>query len=177
MNKYLDSNYSNNNYSSSNNSNSNHSNSNFARESGATGKSINRQSSPYLSSELATPQTRIIAFILDAVLMGALLGVGWFIWFLMIAGRGTTPAHDLMGQVIIDVKTGKPASFGKVFIRECLVKGLLSMVLASMTMFINYIVDGAFLLRDDRRTVHDHLLGTKVVQSHRTALLDKLQSL
>lgn len=128
-------------------------------------------------TELATPQTRAIAFILDAVLMGLLLGVGWFIWFLMIAGRGTTPGHDLMGQVIVDAKSGKPATFGKMFIRECLVKGILSMFLASMTMFINYIVDGAFLFREDRRTLHDHLIGTDVVQSRTTTLLEKLESL
>ena len=169
-----------------NNYTSNYGNShvrNNSYESNSTRETVNPQNAPSWSSslyqlaELATPQTRIIAFILDAVLMAALLGVGWFIWFLMIAGRGTTPGHDLMGQVIVDAKTGKPASFGKIFIRECLIKGLLSMFLASVTMLINYIVDGAFLFRDDRRTVHDHLLGTKVVQSRRTALLDTLQSL
>jgi hypothetical protein len=51
------------------------------------------------------------------------------------------------------------------------------MFLASMTMFINYIVDGAFLFREDRRTIHDHLLGTDVVQSRTTSLLEKLKSL
>ena len=128
-------------------------------------------------SGLATPQTRIVAFILDAVLMGVLLGVGWFIWFIMIAGRGTTPGHDLMGQVIVDRKTGQPASLGKMFIRECLLKGILSMLLASMTMCINYIVNGAFIFREDRRAIHDHLLGTEVVQQRSTLLYEKLESL
>ena len=153
--------------------NSHHS---YSQHSSTERPSTHRASSAYHSG-LATPQTRIVAFILDAVLMGALLGVGWFIWFIMIAGRGTTPGHDLMGQVIVDRKTGQPASLGKMFIRECLLKGILSMFLASMTMCINYIINGAFIFRDDRRTIHDHLLGTEVVQQRSSLLYEKLESL
>jgi uncharacterized RDD family membrane protein YckC len=133
--------------------------------------------SPAPQSGLATPQTRIVAFILDAILMGLLLGIGWFIWFVMIAGRGTTPGHDLMGHVIIDRKTGQPASFGRMLIRECFLKGILSMFLASLTMFINYIIDGAFIFREDRRAIHDYLIGTEVIQERSSALFEKLQSL
>ena len=146
-----------------------------------TGKNYSGQftSTPhtYSRSELATPQTRIIAYILDAVLMAALLGVGWFIWFVMIAGRGTTPGHDLMGQVIVDKKTGQPASFGKMIIRECFIKGILQMLLASFTMFINYLIDGALIFREDRRALHDHVMGTEVIQDRNSALFDKLQNL
>ena len=133
--------------------------------------------SPVSQNDLATPQTRIVAFILDAILMGLLLGIGWFIWFVMVAGRGTTPGHDLMGQIIVDRKTGQPLSFGKMLIRECLLKGILSMLLASMTMFISYIVDGAFIFRDERRALHDYLIGTEVIQERSSILFEKLQSL
>ena len=141
----------------------------------------NHLNSPFSTTHtrrnLASPQSRLVAYLLDAILMGATFGIGWFIWFLLIAGRGTTPGHDLMGQKVVDVITGIPLSVGKMFLRECIVKGILSMITASFTMFLNYLIDGAFIFRDDRRTVHDHLLGSEVIQERNSALFERLQRL
>ena len=126
---------------------------------------------------LATPQHRLISFILDAVLFSITFGVGWIIWFLAIAVRGTTPGHDLMGQKIVDHRTGRPLRLGRMLVREFLIKGIFTWLIASFTMCINYIVDGAFIFRDDRRTVHDLILGTDVIQDRNSELLKKLQSL
>ena len=126
---------------------------------------------------LATPQCRLIAFVLDGALISITLGVGWIIWFIAIADRGTTPGYDLMGQTIVDHKTGKPLKLGKMLVRELLVKGVLAWIIASFTMFINYIVDGVFIFREDRRSVHDLIMGTDVVQDRSSAILEKLQSL
>ncbi len=131
--------------------------------------------SPYRNN-LATPESRLVAYLLDAVLIGATFGVGWFIWLLLIGGRGTTPGHDLMGQKVVDIKTGETLTLGKMLLRECAVKGVLSMLIASFTFFLTYIIDGAFIFRDDRRTLHDHLLGTEVIQERNSAVLDKLKS-
>lgn len=129
------------------------------------------------SAALATPQSRIVAYLIDLILFGITFGVGWLIWFFMIAERGTTPGHDLMGQQVVSAKNGDPLSLGKMALREILLKGIFATVLGSMTMFLNYILDGAFIFRDDRRAIHDHLLGTKVVQARSSTVFDKLQNL
>ena len=135
---------------------------------------INSHSS---QSSLATPQSRIIAYLIDLTLFGVTFGVGWLIWFFMVAGRGTTPGHDLMGQRVVSAKTGEPLSIGRMVLRELLCKGILATVLGSMTLFINYLVDAAFMFRENRRALHDLLLGSEVVQVRSSTLLDKLQNL
>jgi uncharacterized RDD family membrane protein YckC len=126
-------------------------------------------------STLATPQSRLVAYLLDGAIFGFTLGIGWFIWFCLTAKRGTTPGHLLMGHEVRDVRTGLPASVLKMFLRECAVKGIVSWTLASFTLFINYLIDGAMIFRQDRRAAHDYLLGTEVIQVRENTILDKLQ--
>jgi uncharacterized RDD family membrane protein YckC len=128
-------------------------------------------------NHLATPQTRLIAFVLDGILFSLTLGIGWLVWFFIVAQRGTTPGHDLLGHEIVDHATLKPVGIGKLALRELVVKGFLSWLLASFTLFINYIVDGALILREDRRAGHDLLLGTVVIQVRSTPLLEMLEGL
>ena len=51
-------------------------------------------------AELATQGRRLAGFILDALLFIFTLGLGWLIWFLVIAGRGQTPAKQIIIQKI-----------------------------------------------------------------------------
>jgi len=125
---------------------------------------------------LATPQSRLIAYILDGAIFGCTLGIGWIIWFFSLAGRGTTPGHELMGHQVRDIRTGLPASAAKMVIRECIVKGVVSWTFASFTLLLNYVFDGAMIFRQDRRAAHDHLLGTEVIQVRALTIFDKLQS-
>jgi uncharacterized RDD family membrane protein YckC len=124
---------------------------------------------------LATPQSRLIAYVLDGFIFGCTLGIGWFLWFCITATRGTTPGHDLMGHEVRDTRTGLPASVFKMFLRECFVKGIVSWTLASITFLLNYLIDGAMIFREDRRTAHDHLLRTEVIQVRDITIFDKLQ--
>jgi len=133
-------------------------------------------SKPKSRPTLATPQSRLIAYILDGAIFGCTLGVGWIIWFFTLAGRGTTPGHELMGHQVRDIRTGLPASAAKMVIRECIVKGVISWTLASFTALLNYVIDGAMIFREDRRAVHDHLLGTEVVQIRKETIFEKLRS-
>ena len=126
-------------------------------------------------TNLATPQSRLIAYILDVFIFGSTLGIGWILWFSVTAKRGTTPGHDLMGHEVRDTRTGHPASVFKMFLRECFVKGIVSWLLASFTFLLNYLVDGAMIFREDRRTAHDHLLSTEVIQMREITIFDKLQ--
>ena len=125
--------------------------------------------------ELATPQSRLIALILDALIFGLGFGVIWIIWFVTLADKGTTPGHHLMGQVVIDAETGSPLGWKRMAVREILFKGLLHWVLGSFLFMANYIVDGAFVFTSKQRTLHDVMVGSQVVQHSDKTILRKLK--
>ena len=127
------------------------------------------------NGELATPQSRLIAFLLDAIIFGIGFGVVWIIWFISLAEKGATPGHHLMGQVVIDADTGIPLGWKKMIIREVLLKGLLHWVLGSFLFMTNYLLDGAFIFRSGHRTLHDLLIGSQVIQINDKTIINKLK--
>ena len=122
----------------------------------------------------ATPQSRLIALILDGLIFGLGFGVIWIVWFITLADKGTTPGHHLMGQTVVDVSTGETFGWKKMAIRELLIKGVLHWVLGSFLFMTNYIIDGAFIFRSSQRTLHDLLVGSQVIQSSEKTIIHKL---
>jgi len=133
---------------------------------------------PYKSTphgELATPQSRLIAFLIDALIFGLGFGVLWIIWFITLADKGTTPGHYLMGQEIVDAKSGELFGWKKMVIREILIKGILQWIIGSFIFMINYIIDGAFIMTSDQRTLHDMAVGSQVIQRSDKTIIRKLK--
>lgn len=128
-----------------------------------------------IHGELATPQSRLIALLLDALIFGLGFGVVWIIWFITLAEKGTTPGHHLMGQVVIDAHTGLPLGWKRMAIREVLVKGVLHWILGSFLFMANYIIDGAFIFTSTQRTLHDLVVGSQVIQRSDKTILRKLK--
>lgn len=124
---------------------------------------------------LATPQSRLIAFVLDAVIFGFGLGIVWIIWFITLADKGTTPGHYLMGQVVVDSKSGEVFGWKKMAIREVLIKGILHWILGSLLFMANYIIDGVFIFRSSQRTLHDLMVGSQVIQCSDKTIIRKLK--
>lgn len=124
---------------------------------------------------LATPQSRLIAFLLDAAIFGFGLGIVWIIWFITLAKKGTTPGHYLMGQVIVDAKSGELFGWKKMVVREVLIKGLLQWILGGFLFMANYIVDGSFIFTSTQRTLHDLMVGSQVIQCSDKTIIKKLK--
>ena len=115
-------------------------------------------------NNLATPMARLGAHILEIVLAVATLGIGWLIWSFVVWGKGTTPAHQILKQYVIDEKTGKPFTWGKMCLREIVVKGLLGGLLSAITFGIFYVVDSLCVVRAGRQTIHDQICTSMVIQ-------------
>ena len=64
----------------------------------------------------ATPLNRFGAAILESVLAIITLGIGWFIWWLILLSKGLTPARQILGLRIVDAKTMQPVSNGQAFL-------------------------------------------------------------
>lgn len=113
--------------------------------------------------ELATYPQRVIAFLLDIVLIPLTLVIGYIIWWLIVLGRAQTPGKQIVGiQVVKD--TGEPVGWGYMFLREFVIKGLLGGFLSSFA-GIYFVVDHIWpLFDDDKQTIHDKMVSTLVVK-------------
>ena len=113
---------------------------------------------------LATPAVRLGSYLLEILFLFVTLFIGWIIWALIVWGKGTTPGHQVLRLYIVEEQTGKTAGWGRMALREFVMKGLVGSFLATITLGIYWIVDSLFVIRDDRRTIHDMLSSTVVVQ-------------
>ena len=116
------------------------------------------------ATELASPGARLGSHLLEALLAIFTLGIGWLVWSFVIWGQGTTPGHKILKQYIVNEKTGKDFTWGQMFVREFLIKGLLVPLLSAFSFGIVYLVDSLMVTRDDRKTLHDRICGSIVVQ-------------
>jgi uncharacterized RDD family membrane protein YckC len=64
----------------------------------------------------------------------------------------------------VSEKTGKEFTWGQMFVREFLIKGVLVPLLSAFSFGIVYLVDSLMVTRDDRKTLHDRICGSIVVQ-------------
>ena len=114
--------------------------------------------------QLASVQARLGSFLLDLGLMIVTLFIGWVIWNLFTWKTGQTPAKRLLQQVVVDAKTGEVFTWSRMALREFAVKGAAGNIIGGATNGISFVVDSLFVFRDDRRTVHDLIVGSKVIQ-------------
>jgi uncharacterized RDD family membrane protein YckC len=117
---------------------------------------------PGVALQLSTPGKRFGAMLLEIVLAIVTLGIGWLIWWVIVWGKATTPAKQLMKMRVVKVDENRPATWGEMAMRELLGKS----VLANVTFGITYIIGGIMLLGDDanRQALWDKIAGTTVVE-------------
>lgn len=109
---------------------------------------------------LASPGMRLLAHIIATLIAFFTLGIGYLIWWFIVANRGYSPAKQLLGLRVITLD-GRPAGLGTMLLRSFVGKYVLAVVTFS---FYN-IVDSLWLVWDkDRQCLHDKLAKTLVVK-------------
>ena len=116
------------------------------------------------SEQLVSVQARFGAALLDAALLVVTLVIGWVIWSLYTWQTGQSPAKRILKQVVVDASTGEHFTWARMALREFAVKGLAGQLLSGATNGITFVIDSLFIFRSDRRTVHDLIVGSKVIQ-------------
>ena len=113
---------------------------------------------------IATPAVRLGAYLLEIVFLVFTLFIGWIIWSLIVWGKGTTPGHQIVRLYVVDAKSARTATWGHMTLREFVIKGIVGSIASSLTFGIYFVVDSLFVVRDDRKTLHDLISSTQVVQ-------------
>jgi len=137
----------------------------------------------------ATPGHRIAATAVDAGLNFVTFGIGWFIWSMITWNKGQTPGKSLLKVQVLDLKTGNPARWGQMCIRQSLIPlainlsiyaelfsfyastaflhftqiGIVSLSLGVILGVSIYVTDFVFLLSGNGRRLIDYWAGTSVV--------------
>lgn len=117
----------------------------------------------------ATPLHRFGAALLEATLAIVTLGIGWFIWWLILLGKGLTPARQILGLRVINANTKQPVSNSQVFVRGFVVYFLAFSALASALSLILFgagwlftLVSALLVFRESRQTLWDQITGTSI---------------
>ena len=106
---------------------------------------------------MASRLSRLGAAIVNVLLIVLTLGIGWVIWWFIVAPRGQNPGKAVVGLRVIKTN-GEAATTSTMFVR-----GLVGWVLGAA---IPVPLDSAWLLWDrDAQTLHDKLASTVVVRA------------
>lgn len=129
---------------------------------------VNMESSQ-IGLPYATPLNRFGAAILESVLAILTLGIGWFVWWLILLGQGLTPARQILGLRIVDAKTMQPVSSSQVLLRGFVVYFLAFSALATGLSFVLFgagwlftLVSALLVFRTSHQTLWDQMTRTTV---------------
>jgi hypothetical protein len=112
---------------------------------------------------LVGPGARLGAVLLDVLLAMVTLWIGWLIWALITWSDGQTPAKKLLGHVVVDANTGQQFDWGRMALREFVIKGMLGGLLNTVTIGIYSLVDAFMVFGNRNQTLHDKM-STSVVR-------------
>ena len=115
---------------------------------------------------VSSPGRRFGAYLLDFVLVIVTLVIGYLIWTLAFTwGRGQTPAKSLLKMRVVNVADGRAATWGKMALRDFLLKGILFGLIG-----IVWLIAAAFVFSDTRQALWDRMVGTVVVDDPNAVL-------
>ena len=110
--------------------------------------------------------SRIGSALLDSLLLFATLFIGWLIWAAITAGKGQTPAKQLLKIRVVDATTGQPIGFA----RYLFMRGIIGNFVANIAYFFTLYILFFMPLWDKRnQSVTDKVSGTLVVSDPNNA--------
>ena len=111
-------------------------------------------------------------FLVALVLTILLVLSTWLALFItqmvLLAKRGQTIGKILMKIRVVDATTGEHPGWVRLVLLRTILNSLISSVLSAipfvgeMFAFAYFLTDSLFIFRDDRRTIHDLIAGTRV---------------
>lgn len=104
--------------------------------------------------------SRIAAALLDGLIAVLTLGIGWFIWAVILWPQGTSPGKKMVGAVVVDHATGVVAGADKMALREIVGKGVIGFFTLGISGVVTFFM---VLFGRERRGVPDYVAGTIVV--------------
>lgn len=85
---------------------------------------------------IVSPGMRLLAYLLEGVLVVVTLFIGWLIWAAIIAGNGQTPAKKILGQRVIKTDGSGPVGFGTMLFMRGLIAGFVASIAITFTLGI-----------------------------------------
>lgn len=114
--------------------------------------------------QLSTIGKRLGQYLLDLVLAVVTLGIGYFIWSMIIWSKGQTPGMQCLGMRCVRQDTGQTATWGTMFLREFVARGLIFGLIGFFTFGIGSFVLLFMLCWDSKRQeLWDKIASTLVV--------------
>jgi uncharacterized RDD family membrane protein YckC len=121
-------------------------------------------------TQLASPWARLGSYLLDSLLILVTLFIGWLIWAMFTWRNGQSPAKSLLGLRVTVKQTGRAATWGKMFVRDILVRLLIGF-LSALTFGIVGMVAVLMIFSTFHETMWDKFAGTLVVRDPAGATL------
>jgi uncharacterized RDD family membrane protein YckC len=112
---------------------------------------------------LSSSSRRLGAHMLDVLLMIVTLYIGWLVWALIVASHGQSPGKQLLGMRVVKLQTGTHATWGLMFVREVLLKGILFGLIVTFTLGIGLLVYMWLIWDKNRQELWDKMINTIVV--------------
>lgn len=116
---------------------------------------------------------RFGGYLLTIVLLVVTLWIGYVIWALIVWNRGQTPAKQLLGMYVVDVETGLPATWGKMFVRGFLVDVLLGSLTGGLFNFVSALW---IFSNPENQRLTDRIVSTIVVDDPAAILRSRLRT-
>ena len=122
--------------------------------------------------QLSSAGRRFGAYVLDIVLVIVTLVIGYLIWALIVWGRGQTPGKQILGMRCVKFDEVRRATWGTMFLREFVYKGLIFGTVAAITAGIGYILWFWLLWDKNNQELWDKMAGTIVIDDPKKLFAD-----
>lgn len=110
---------------------------------------------------LAQPSRRLAGFVVDLLLFLLTLGIGWIVWSVFEARSSRTPGMRLLGERVVDVRSGETVGGGRMAVRQLL--GIaLALLLGALTCGVGWLFAAWLVVSPSRQALWDQVARTTV---------------